>query len=128
MTTDAKRTTLRMRRAVCAVGPGLLLTLLMPKCPLCVAVLLSSVGLGGALATKLAPSLQLLPLAALALPLAIYAYTFIRARKRPQACGCNKPTATPTAAAHLELTSHPPLSQRTSRLDIQPARQQTSAS
>lgn len=45
-------------RAGLQAGPGVLISLLVPKCPLCLAVLLTSFGLGSTLASKLAPWLH----------------------------------------------------------------------
>lgn len=104
MTNNAKRT-------VCAVGPGLVLTVLVPKCPLCVAALLSSLGLGSLLAARLAPHVHYF---ALALPLAIYAFMIVRARRR--SCSCS------------DVTSHLTPPPRTARSDTRPEQPQTSAS
>lgn len=106
------------RGAVCAVGPGLLLTLLMPKCPLCVAAVLSSLGIGGALASKLAPYLHSAALIALALPMVVLAILFVRARRR--ACTCDQ--------GGSRFTSQKPSSPQTSRSDNRPGQPQTSAS
>jgi hypothetical protein len=114
MTNNAKRTTPRARRAVCAFGPGLMFMLLLPKCPLCVAALLGSVGVGSVIAAKLAPLVHNFALVALALPLAIYAFIFVRARRR--SCSCTG------------VTSHPTPPPRTSHSDSRPAQRQTSAS
>jgi hypothetical protein len=70
----------------------------MPKCPLCVAALLSSFGLGSMLATRLAPHIHSLALTAVALPLAIYALAFMRARRGKRECSCRKAATPPTAA------------------------------
>jgi hypothetical protein len=112
MTKEAKQRVLHARRAVCSAGPGLILTLLLPKCPLCVAALLGSLGLGSALAAELAPHLRYLALLALVLPLAYFAITRIRTQR--SACGCVKSRQTP-----------PP---QTSHSHNRPAQPQTSIS
>ena len=65
-------------------GPGIVLTLLVPKCPLCVGALLTSLGLGSALARQLAPWVHAawygIGCAAIALPLGVWLLFKLRAR------------------------------------------------
>lgn len=60
--------------------------MLLPKCPLCVAAYLVSLGIGAELANRTAVLAR--PLAAVALALAVVALVAAVARRRRAACGC----------------------------------------
>jgi|SRR6185312_16239925 len=79
-------------RALLGAGPGIVLTLLVPKCPLCVAALLTSLGLGSALASQLAPWLHAawfgIGCAAIASPLAVWLLFRLRASRARERCAC----------------------------------------
>jgi hypothetical protein len=65
----------------CAAGPGLVLAVLAPKCPLCVAAWLAALGLGTTLAPWLKPLLLACALGLLAASLAV-----TRKRRRTGTC------------------------------------------
>jgi hypothetical protein len=81
ITTDA-----RGWRSACLSSPGLLLTLIAPKCPLCAAAWLSSLGAGSALAAQLAPWLRPAALLGAALALLLLTAALARGRKRVAVC------------------------------------------
>jgi hypothetical protein len=67
------------------------LALLLPKCPLCVAALLSSLGFGAASAMRLAPWLHHLALAAAVCAIAAgVASASLRFRRRARGCACER--------------------------------------
>jgi len=67
-------------RAACMTGPGLLLALLAPKCPLCAAAWLSALGLGA----QLAPWLRPMMLTAAGLVITAALLRAARSSKRPR--------------------------------------------
>ena len=73
-------------RAFALSGPGLALTALLPKCPVCVAAWLSTLGLGGALATELAPWLRGALLLVALLLTAAGTQALLTPRRPPECC------------------------------------------
>jgi hypothetical protein len=92
---DVVSVALRMLRSVGSLG-GLLVALLLPKCPLCVAAVLTGAGVGAAAAGVLAPYLK--P-AAYALSLILFVAVLLRERSamarraRAQSCCCSQSSA-----------------------------------
>jgi hypothetical protein len=87
MTTDVVR---GGWRAASAAGSGLLLAAVLPKCPLCAAVLLSALGLGGVLPVWFAPWLRVgLALATSLIVLTLWAAATRGQRRSGQCSGCS---------------------------------------
>jgi hypothetical protein len=106
------------RHALLSSTPGMIFALLLPKCPLCVAALLTTLGIGSAVAAELSLYAHSLAIAAVLAPLACCALLYLRAtRKNKKPCQHCSPT-----------TSQQPLSPRTSRSGNQLAQPQTSTS
>jgi hypothetical protein len=72
-------------------GPGVVLAVLLPKCPLCVAALLSWLGFGAAFASALAPWLHhvLLAVAVCAIASGV-ASAIVRLRRSTHVCACER--------------------------------------
>jgi hypothetical protein len=89
------RVALRMLRGIGSLG-GVLVALLLPKCPLCVAAVLTGAGVGAAAAGVLAPYLK--P-AGCALSLVLFVAVLLRERSamakraRAQSCCCSQASA-----------------------------------
>ena len=69
-------------------APGVVLAVLLPKCPLCVAAFLMWFGFGAALASQLAPWLHYLMLAVAACAITLGVASAILRRRRARACTC----------------------------------------
>jgi len=87
-------------RAMPLSGTSMLAAVLTPKCPLCAAAWLSTLGLGGSLAGQLAPWMRPLLLAAagLAFSLAVGPWVWLRFRAQRRLGCCRQPTPDQLAA------------------------------
>lgn len=101
-TTDSKLQAVRHAwRTACMSGPGLLLGILAPKCPLCAAVWLSSLGVGGTLAAQLAPWMKPVALLMAAGGLLLLLAAAARVMMKPKRKCCGDACASGLPQQHL---------------------------
>jgi len=82
----------RAARASASIG-ALVAAALLPKCPLCVAAVLSALGIGASVSASVAPALRPLGIAVAVLALVLFARGEWRRRRQQHACAraCGRP-------------------------------------